>query len=167
MLTWKWLVFIVFVIFAIDWPSVEFSIQSEPKKKSSSREIRITLLKKHEHNPEASLEPRNRAAGDTVPCSSSTNIHDEVEAACSLIQRVELDAKKLDYVSEVTSSVAGAADGAGEALNTAGNLVTFTGDFLGKCRFLSDRLGFIVGAVDKVAEVCSFPSIVSQFCSRW
>ena len=128
------------------------------------REIRIALLKQHGHDPEASLEARDCAAGDTVPGSSSSNI-DEVQVPHSLIQRVEQDTKKLDYASEVTSGVAGAADGVG-AFNTAGNAVTLTQDFIRKCQFVSNQLDFIVGAVDKIAEVRSFQSIVFRFCLR-
>ena len=137
----------------------------EPKEKSPTREIRITLLKQHGHDSEASLEARDRAAGDTIPGSSSSNI-DEVQAPRSLIPRVEQDTKKLDYASEVTAGVAGAADGVEEAFNTAGNAVTLTQDFIRKCQFVSNQLDFIVGAVDKIAEVCSFQSILFQFCLR-
>ena len=115
------------------------------------------MLKQHGHDPEASLEARDCAAGDTVPGSSSSNI-DEVQAPHSLIQRVEQDTKKLDYASEVTSGVAGAADGVEEALNAVGNAVTLTQDFIRKCQFVSNQLDFIVGAVDKITEVCSFQS---------
>jgi len=111
------------------------------------------LLKQHER------------ASDTVPDPLLSSIG-EVEATRSLIQRVELDTKKLDHASEVTSGVAGAADGVGEALDTAGKVVTYTHDFLRKCQFVSDQLGFIMGAVDKIAEVCSFLSIIFHFCSR-
>jgi len=115
-------------------------------------------LKQYERGAEASLEAMDCAVGDTVPGSSLSNI-DEVEARHLLIQRVEL-------APEVTFGVAGAADGIGEALDTAGKVVTFTQDFLGKCQFVSYQLGFIVGAVDEIAEVRSFPSIVFQFCSK-
>ena len=135
--------------------SVEFSIKSanhEPrKKKSSSREIRITLHKKQEHDPDFQ-HYLDCSAADIIPGTSNI----EVEPTGSFIQRVELDTTQLDSASEVTRAVAGAAGGVGDALDTAEKLVTFKRDFLKKCQFLSDRLGFIVGAVDKIAEVRSF-----------
>jgi hypothetical protein len=48
---------------------------------------------------------------------------------------------------------------AGQVLDTTGEVLASLQDFFAKWKSVSDQLGFVVHAVDAIAEVCSFPRL--------
>ena len=82
---------------------------------------------------------------DNVSCSST----DTVQETRSRLQTITTEALKMNARSAV--GMASLSDGGlGKVMPPF--------DFLSKCKIVSDRLGFVVRAVDTLAEVYPFPS---------
>ena len=82
---------------------------------------------------------------------------DPVEQTRSHLQGVKEAALKMSNARLATSVVSGVSDNVTQVLDTAGKVIPSI-KFLAKCKVVSDNLGFVVRAVDAIAEVCSLPS---------
>ena len=95
-------------------------------------------------------------ADDPVLSFSST---DHVEQTRSHLQMVKEEALKMSNAGLAVSIVGGVSDNINQVLDTAGQTIPSI-EFLAKCKIVSDHLGFVVRAVDTIAEVC--PLICKQ-----
>jgi len=59
-------------------------------------------------------------------------------------------------LSLAVSIVGGVSDNINQVLDTSGKVIPSV-EFLAKCNTVSDHLGFVVRAVDSIAEVCPLP----------
>jgi len=86
---------------------------------------------------------------------------EEVERARLQFQDAKESAEKMKHLSESATGVVNASENVGPVLDTTVQVVTSVQRFLDKCKIVGERLDFVVGAVDTIVEVCSFPSIRS------
>ena len=75
----------------------------------------------------------------------------------SLIQSTKQEALKMN-TSDLAVEIVGVSNNVGEGLDTAFKAAASVQGFFAKCKIVSDQLGFVVRAVDKIAEVCSLLS---------
>jgi len=117
-------------------------------------EIRLTWSQCR--NAESLPEPSSDTTEKPVPLP--LDVADRVEKTRLQFQDTKRNAKEMNNPPESASNVVDASKNVGPILDTTAQAVTSVQRFLDKCKAVSDRLGFVVGAVDAIVEVCSsFP----------